>query len=211
VVGGLVQVAEEPQDCFLGDGDHLARDEPVRLLVGGCDVLGSRRSRKAKDRVQVGVKPIGQELDAMLRSHLAITIVRSGDLLWRHAEIVPIHEKRHQRLKLPRSLVSRPPTPDDRYAAPALFTEDEQEVADRFDEALGADLPRSPLQRARLLLAYGQWLGRQRRIAESRARCATPALLRYGRAAWGDQARRSYEHQGSPAAAAAAARPRATS
>jgi len=50
-----------------------------------------------------------------------------------------------------------------------VLAQDSGEAADRFDEALGADLTRWPLQRARLLLAYGQWLRRQRRIADSRA------------------------------------------
>jgi hypothetical protein len=50
-----------------------------------------------------------------------------------------------------------------------LLAEDDQKAADRFDEALGADLTNWPFQRARLLLAHGQWLRRQRRIAESRA------------------------------------------
>ena len=37
-----------------------------------------------------------------------------------------------------------------------------------FEEALAADLDRWPFQRARLLLAYGRWLRRERRITESR-------------------------------------------
>ena len=44
-----------------------------------------------------------------------------------------------------------------------------REAAERFEEALAADLGRWPFQRARLLLAHGQWLRRQRRITESRA------------------------------------------
>jgi Bacterial regulatory proteins, luxR family len=38
-----------------------------------------------------------------------------------------------------------------------------------FDDALAAGLGRWPFQRARLQLAYGEWLRRQRRIADSRA------------------------------------------
>jgi hypothetical protein len=38
-----------------------------------------------------------------------------------------------------------------------------------FQEALSADLDRWPFPRARILLAYGEWLRRQRRIAGSRA------------------------------------------
>jgi len=72
------------------------------------------------------------------------------------------------------------------------------EAADRFDEALGADLTHWPLQRARLLLAYGQWLRRQRRIADSRAplRDARDAFDAMGCAAWGDQARRELRASG---------------
>ena len=44
--------------------------------------------------------------------------------------------------------------------------EDEAEAA--FSTALGADLERWPLPKARLLLAYGIWLRRRRRVAESR-------------------------------------------
>ena len=45
--------------------------------------------------------------------------------------------------------------------ARALLADDEQ-AAGLFEEALGADLRRWPFQRARALLAYGQWLRRQR-------------------------------------------------
>jgi DNA-binding CsgD family transcriptional regulator len=82
--------------------------------------------------------------------------------------------------------------------ARALLAEDDQEAADRFDQALGADLTNWPFQRARLLLAYGQWLRRQRRIAESRAslRDARDAFDAMGCAAWGDQARRELRASG---------------
>ena len=82
--------------------------------------------------------------------------------------------------------------------ARALLTQDPQEAADRFGEALGADLTHWPLQRARLLLAHGQWLRRQRRIAESRTplRDARDAFDAMGCAAWGDQARRELRASG---------------
>ncbi len=82
--------------------------------------------------------------------------------------------------------------------ARALLAEDPGEAAARFDEALGADLSAWPLQRARLLLAYGQWLRRQRRVAESRAplRDARDAFDVMGCAAWGDQARRELRASG---------------
>jgi DNA-binding CsgD family transcriptional regulator len=82
--------------------------------------------------------------------------------------------------------------------ARALLAQDPEQAADRFDEAFGTDLAHWPLQRARLLLAYGQWLRRQRRIAESRAplRDARDAFDAMGCAPWGDQARRELRASG---------------
>jgi DNA-binding CsgD family transcriptional regulator/tetratricopeptide (TPR) repeat protein len=82
--------------------------------------------------------------------------------------------------------------------ARAVLAQDPGEAADRFGAALDADLTRWPLQRARLLLAYGQWLRRQRRIADSRPplRDARDAFDAMGCAAWGDQARRELRASG---------------
>ena len=82
--------------------------------------------------------------------------------------------------------------------ARALLAQDPAEAADRFEAALAADLTRWPIQRARLLLAYGQWLRRQRRVADSRAplRDARDAFDALGCAAWGDQARRELRASG---------------
>ncbi|HEX5895557.1 MAG TPA: AAA family ATPase [Thermoleophilaceae bacterium] len=53
------------------------------------------------------------------------------------------------------------------YARPLLAGDDE--AGDLYHAALGSDLSSWPRFRARLLLAYGRWLRRQRRVAESRA------------------------------------------
>ena len=65
------------------------------------------------------------------------------------------------------------------------------EAGERFDEALASDLTRWPFQRARIQLAYGQWLRRQRRVAESRGalRAARDSFDALGCAPWGEQAR----------------------
>jgi DNA-binding CsgD family transcriptional regulator len=80
----------------------------------------------------------------------------------------------------------------------AVLAEGSGEAADRFGEALSADLTHWPLQRARLLFAYGQWLRRQRRIAESRSalRDARDAFDAMGCAAWSDQTRRELRASG---------------
>jgi DNA-binding CsgD family transcriptional regulator len=82
--------------------------------------------------------------------------------------------------------------------ARALLAPDSGEAGDRFEEALGTDLTHWPVQRARLLLAYGQWLRRQRRVAESRGplRDARDSFDAMGCAAWGDQARRELRASG---------------
>ena len=82
--------------------------------------------------------------------------------------------------------------------ARALLAADDAEAARRFTEALAADLDRWPFQRARLLLAYGQWLRRQRRIADSRAplRTARGIFDALGCASWSDRARRELRASG---------------
>jgi DNA-binding CsgD family transcriptional regulator len=72
------------------------------------------------------------------------------------------------------------------------------EAGERFDEALASDLTRWPFQRARIQLAYGQWLRRQRRVAESRAalRAARDTFDALGCAPWGEQARRELRASG---------------
>jgi DNA-binding CsgD family transcriptional regulator len=81
--------------------------------------------------------------------------------------------------------------------ARALLAEEEH-ADERFTEALAADLGRWPFQRARALLAHGQWLRRQRRITESRAplRDARDAFDALGCAAFSQQARRELRASG---------------
>jgi DNA-binding CsgD family transcriptional regulator len=72
------------------------------------------------------------------------------------------------------------------------------EAGDRFEEALASDLTRWPFQRARMQLAYGQWLRRRRRVAESRTvlRAARDTFDVLGCAAWSDTARRELRASG---------------
>jgi DNA-binding CsgD family transcriptional regulator len=81
--------------------------------------------------------------------------------------------------------------------AHALLAEQAQ-AGKRFEEALTCDLTRWPFQRARIELAYGQWLRRNRRVAESRAvlRAARDTFDALGCAPWSDQARRELRASG---------------
>ena len=75
---------------------------------------------------------------------------------------------------------------------------DPTEAGDRFDEALSSDLTRWPFQRARVQLAYGQWLRRHRQVADSRGvlRAARDTFDTLGCATWAEQARRELRASG---------------
>ena len=75
------------------------------------------------------------------------------------------------------------------YARAVLAGDEEAE--DLFTEALRADLTRWPWLRARLELAYGRWLRRQRRVAQARPtlRSAQITFDLIGAASWAEQAR----------------------
>ena len=63
-----------------------------------------------------------------------------------------------------------PPVPNSSASPPAATHRRHRpaQAQRAFDDALAGDLGGWPFQRSRLLLAYSEWLRRQRRIAESR-------------------------------------------
>ncbi|MFF4833116.1 ATP-binding protein [Streptomyces sp. NPDC001315] len=73
--------------------------------------------------------------------------------------------------------------------AHALLADDEDAEAS-FRSALDLDLSRDPFTRARLLLAYGTWLRRRRRVMESRAplRIARESFASLGARPWHERA-----------------------
>ena len=75
---------------------------------------------------------------------------------------------------------------------------DETDAEARFHLTLDADLSGWPFDRARVLLAYGAWLRRQRRVAESRAplRAARDAFDALGALPWGERARQELRASG---------------
>jgi DNA-binding CsgD family transcriptional regulator len=81
--------------------------------------------------------------------------------------------------------------------ADALLSDDQHAEA-AFAAALGADLVPWPFTRARLQLAFGEWLRRQRRISEARAqlRAARNAFDAFGTAPWSERARRELRAAG---------------
>jgi DNA-binding CsgD family transcriptional regulator len=83
-----------------------------------------------------------------------------------------------------------------RYAD-ALLADDEH-AEDVYQEVLRRDLYAWPFMQARLQLAFGEWLRRQRRPADSRAhlRAARDAFDALGTAPWSERARRELRASG---------------
>lgn len=80
----------------------------------------------------------------------------------------------------------------------ALLADDERAERE-FQQALGdADLPRWPFLHGRTHLAYGEWLRRQRRAAESRGplRAARDVFDALGATPWGERARQELRAAG---------------
>lgn len=75
---------------------------------------------------------------------------------------------------------------------------DDGEAEPLFQAALDADLSGLPFDRARVLLAYGAWLRRRRRVAEARAplRAARDAFDAIGASPWSDRARQELRASG---------------
>jgi DNA-binding CsgD family transcriptional regulator len=84
---------------------------------------------------------------------------------------------------------------------------DERDAEELFREALSADLVRWPWLRAKVELAYGSWLRRHRRVAQSRQylRSAQASFDLIGACVWADQARTELRAAGLRAEAPAAA------
>jgi DNA-binding CsgD family transcriptional regulator len=82
------------------------------------------------------------------------------------------------------------------YARPLLADDDDAERL--FQAGLATDLAAWPFLRARLLLAYGAWLRRHRRVAESRVplRSAREAFDALGAIPWGERARQELRASG---------------
>ena len=83
-----------------------------------------------------------------------------------------------------------------RYGRALLASDDDAERL--FSAALAAELTHWPFARARAQLAYGAWLRRRRRAAESRAplRAARDTFDALGASAWGHRARRELRASG---------------
>ncbi|MEV5147142.1 helix-turn-helix transcriptional regulator [Streptomyces sp. NPDC052727] len=81
--------------------------------------------------------------------------------------------------------------------AHALLADDEQ-AEECFRSALDLDMSRAPFARARLMLAYGGWLRRRRRVMEARTplRIARDSFAALGVESWCERARQELRSAG---------------
>ncbi len=192
-----------------GDGalaDRLARQAEAMVLparigaalcgiqfVRGVTAIGARRYSEAFDH-------LGRMFDR------ADPAYQAGQSTWALGDLAE-SAARTGRADQAREIVDRfRPARGDRmtpwtrvallYAAPLLA--DEQAAEQEFRRALAADLARWPFYRARLLLEYGSWLRRRRRIAEARAplRHAHQVCEAHGLLPWAERARQELRATG---------------
>jgi DNA-binding CsgD family transcriptional regulator len=91
----------------------------------------------------------------------------------------------------PATLITPSPTLHVQLSYARAVLADDGEAESLYLAALSQDLVRRPWARARIELAYGSWLRRQRRVAESRSvlRSADATLSAIGATTWAEQAR----------------------
>ena len=198
LVAGL-RGEEGAAEAFLAEADQLA------LPLGGSAILthiqyvravialGSGRSSHAYDELRRIFDPNDPAF------HYLMSYGAIGD----YAEAAVHHGERAEALEaLERVEVVVAQTPSPRLHlvarhARALLAPDET-AEGLFRDALNHDLSAWPFNRARLLLAYGGWLRRHRRQAESRPplRAAIEAFDALGTVSWGDRAREELRASG---------------
>ena len=96
MVDGIVDLAQESEDVVFGDGDDLVGNETVPFPVDRLHVLRSCGSGETEHLTVIGIEPVGEELDRVLRLELDIRQVSLCDLLGSDAgQVVAVHEQGH--------------------------------------------------------------------------------------------------------------------
>lgn len=186
-------------------GDLTSRVEQMMLPAGGAEslalvqyvrgllALGQGRHADAYAQLRRLYEPgdpsRNQRISAGAVGDMAEAAVRSGH-----------RDQALAVVKLFEPMAGRSPVPGNFWSldhARALLAEDEQAEA-IYREVLSRDLSAWPFMRARLQLAFGEWLRRQRRVAESRTllRAARDAFDALGMTPWSERARRELRASG---------------
>jgi DNA-binding CsgD family transcriptional regulator len=181
----------EKAQALAGEVEQLAtsrRLNPLLTMVQiarGCGWLAAGRYPEAFDALVRIFNPADPSYHAVERSRgvmfLAEAAVRADQVAQARAIIADLERA---------ALITPSPTLHVQLSyARAVLAEDDTESL--YLAALSQDLVRWPWARARIELAYGSWLRRQRRVAESRSvlRAAYATLSAIGATTWAEQAR----------------------
>jgi DNA-binding CsgD family transcriptional regulator len=162
-------------------------------LARGVAALASGRNADAYEHLARMYDPADlayhRAIGCFAIADLADAAVHSG----RHADAAAVVA----RLEALADLTPSPRLHDGlRYARALLAPDDEAEAL--FHAALDADMAHWPFLRARVQFAYGAWLRRQRRVADSRAplRAARESFDALGTVPWGEHARQELRASG---------------
>ncbi|MFC9325586.1 ATP-binding protein [Kitasatospora sp. NPDC057015] len=205
----LIRSIEAVIGALRGDLDRV-RDlteeaERVGLAIAARPVLA--RSQLARGMAALGGGQFGEAYTHLRRLHdpvdpcyeLALRCYAVGDLVDAAVHCGRGEEIRDVMREMEAAAL-RTPSPalhaGLRFAR-ALLAED-TEAEELFLTALGADLASWPFIRARTQLAYGEWLRRQRRAADSRGhlRAARETFDALGTRPWSDRARQELRASG---------------
>ncbi|MFC6085826.1 helix-turn-helix transcriptional regulator [Sphaerisporangium aureirubrum] len=182
-----------------------ARAEQVALPIGALPVLAT--ARLARGLAALGEGRYADAYDHLLRMHdpadpafhLAMRCFSIAELADAAAHSGQSRAIAGIMAEL-ETVALTTPSPclhaDLRYARAVLA--DDATAEPFFEAALGEDLRRWPFLRARVQLAYGEWLRRRRRTAQSRAplRAARETFDALGVIAWSERARRELRASG---------------
>lgn len=206
---GLILATQAKIAALRGDIDQAealaAEAEKIGTPVGARNVLATAQHARALTALAEG--DYAQALSRLLRMHdvsdssqqLALschTIVDIADAAG-HSERPEDAAEVLARMTMAAHTSASPPLHDGlRLAAAVMAGADEAEGL--FQAALTEDLTRRPFTRARTELAYGEWLRRQRRSADSRQhlRTARDIFDALGTVPWGERARRELRAAG---------------
>ncbi|GAA1993199.1 ATP-binding protein [Catenulispora subtropica] len=206
---GLIRAIEAAIAALRGDGDRVrvltAEAEQAGLSVGARPVLA--RTQMARGLAALGAGRFDEAYTQLRRLHdpadpcyqVALRCFAIADLVDAAAhcgQAAAISEIMQEM----ESAALRTPSPvlhaGIRFARALLADDDEAEQL--YTAALNADLAGWPFIRARTQLAYGEWLRRQRRAADSRPhlRAARETFDALGVIAWSDRARQELRASG---------------
>ncbi|MEZ0446692.1 ATP-binding protein [Cellulomonas sp. ICMP 17802] len=185
----LAIAAAEAELVPLGASTLLALAQVAR----GLTVLGSRRPGEAFDHLRRIYDPTDVGHHPQVRTLEVLDLAEAAVHAGRRAEAS--------------RLIADLPALLDRTGSPALrvgltcaapLLADREDAGPLFDAALAQDLSAWPFHHARLMLAHGSWLRRQRQVvqARSRLRIAAEQLDAIGAVAWADRAREELRASG---------------